>query len=142
MQVTLTSEINTTMWSMSTSEYGAVVTDLDDIIQCVLLILSTDKGSDPFRPEFGFNLDRLVDKPVNFVIPNGKLGILDALEQWEPRITVRKIEHTLDVSHVTFKVFCATNLGNFAVAVPISPNFNPISLGAFSSGFDSGFDIG
>jgi len=141
MQVTLTSDINTTMWSMSTSEYGAVVTDLDDIIQCVLLILSTDRGSDPFRPEFGFNLGRLVDRPVNFVIPNGKLGILDALEQWEPRVTVTKIEHTLDISHVTFKVFCLTNLGNFAVQVPISPNFTPVSLGAFSSGFDSGFAI-
>jgi phage baseplate assembly protein W len=141
MQVTLTSEINTTMWSMSTSEYGAVVTDLDDIIQCVLIILSTDRGSDPFRPEFGFNLERLVDRPVNFVIPNGKLGILDALEAWEPRVTVRRIEHTLDVSHVTFKVFCSTNLGNFAVAVPIAPNFAPVSLGAFSSGFDSGFEI-
>lgn len=141
MQVTLTSDINSTMWSMSTTDYGAVVTDLDDIIQCVLIILSTNKGSDPFRPEFGFNLNELVDKPVNFVIPNGKLGILDALAQWEPRVTVRRIEHTLDISHVTFKVFCATNLGNFAVAIPISPNYDPVSLGAFSSGFSSGFSI-
>lgn len=141
MQLTLTSDINSTMWSMSTTDYGDVVTDLDDIIQCVLIILSTNKGSDPFRPEFGFNLNELVDRPVNFVIPNGKLGILDALAQWEPRVTVRKIEHTLNISHVTFKVFCATNLGNFAVAVPISPNYTPQSLGAFSSGFSSGFSI-
>jgi phage baseplate assembly protein W len=141
MQVTLTSDISSTMWSMSVSEYGAVEKDLDDIIQCVLIILATDKGSDPFRPEFGFNIGALLDRPVNFVIPNGKLGILDALTQWEPRITVRRIEHTLNISHVTFKVFCATNLGNFAVSVPIAPNYSPVSLGAFSSGFDSGFSI-
>jgi phage baseplate assembly protein W len=133
-------DISSTMWSLSIRDYGLVATDLDDIIECILLILSTDKGSDPFRPSFGFNIAALIDKPVNFVIPNGKLGILEALDEWESRVKVTKIEHTLDIAHVTFKVFCVTNLGNFVVSVPISPNFTPVSLGAFTSGFSSGFE--
>lgn len=140
MTTTLSTSISSLYWSLSVTEAGAVVTDLEDIKQCVLLILSTDKGSDPFRPEFGFNIGELLDKPVGFVIPNGKLGILDALTVGEPRITVTRIEHTLDVSHVVFHVYCATNLANFVVTVPINPNFSPSTNGAFSSGFDSGFN--
>ncbi len=141
MITTLLPNISSSMWSMSVANYGAVVTDLEDIKQCVLIILSTNKGSDPFRPDFGFNIGELLDKPVNYVIPNGKLGIVDALTNYEPRVKVTRIVHTLDIGHVTFYVYCATNIANFVVSMPISPNYIPTALGAFSSGFDSGFDI-
>ncbi len=132
----LTTDITSRHWSLSITDQGEVVQDLQDIAQCIVIILSTNKGSDPFRPNFGFNLGELLDKPVNYVIPNGKLGILNALEEYEPRVTVDKIEHTLETSHVTFIVYCTTNLGSFVISVPISAT----ALGAFSSAFSSAFN--
>lgn len=138
----LTTEINSSNWSISAVEYGEIVTDLEDLAQCILLILSTAKGSDPFRPNFGFDLAALVDKPVNFVIPNGKLGIIDAITEFEPRVTVTSIEHELDVSHVTFKIYCSTNFGEFSVSLPINPIFAPSANSPFSNGFGNGFGNG
>lgn len=135
----LTTDIESRHWSLSITDRGEIVTDLQDIAQCIIILLSTNKGSDPFRPNFGFNLGELLDKPVNFVIPNGKLGILDAISEYEPRVTVNRVDHTLDVSTVTFIVYCSTNLGNFAISVPVSPTFTPTVLGSFTSGFGSGF---
>jgi len=143
MAVTLTSDITTPYWQLSSADQGEVVTDLDYLKQQVALALATSKGSVPFDPEFGFNLQELLDKPVNFVIPNGKLGILDTLTRDVPQVTVDSIRHRLvGLSNVVFEVYLSSNLGNFAVNVPIAQNFaSPTPGGAFSSGFSSGFLI-
>lgn len=141
MAVTLTSDINSSYWSLSISEEGGIVTDFEDLKQQVLVALSTDKGSVPLDPEFGFNIQELLDRPVNFVIPNGKLEILATLERDVPSITVESIAHRLDeLSHVTFFVLCSTNLGNFVIQVPINQNFTPSIGGGFSGGFSGGFN--
>lgn len=151
MTITLSTDITSNYWQLSTDTAGAIVTDLEDLKQQVLNCLVTDKGSVPFDPEFGFNIYELLDRPVNFVIPNGKLGILDALEYGVPSITVTTIAHTFlptDPAHVIFVVFCESNLGNFEVAISNNPDFTPvvgqgnISGGGFSLGFNSGFSGG
>lgn len=132
-------------WQLSTETAGAVVTGVEDLKQQVLNCLITDRGSIPFAPEQGFNINQLLDQPVNWVIPNGKLGILDALESGVPLVTVDRIEHVFtknDPSTVVFIVHCESNLGEFAVAISNNPNFTPQStLGGFDSGFSSGFFI-
>lgn len=137
---TLVSDIESTHWSLSLENANEIVQDLEDIAQCIVLILSTSKGSVPFDPNFGFNLGELLDQPVNFVIPNGKIGILEAISEYEPRVEIDRIEHILEVSKVTFIVYCSTNLGNFAVTVPIDPQFTPTLQGGFSGGFGQGFN--
>ena len=117
----LTTDITSSNWGISADNYGEIVTDLGDIAQCISILLSTDVGSVAFKPTFGFNMAELIDKPVNFVIPRGKIGILDAINAFETRVTVDRIEHTLDVSHVTFVVYCSTFLGNFVVDVSTDP---------------------
>jgi phage baseplate assembly protein W len=149
MTVTLSTDITSNYWQLSTEEAGAVVTGVEDLKQQVLNCLVTDKGSVPFDPEFGFNIYELLDRPVNYVIPNGKLGILDALEYGVPSITISRIEHTFSQfapEKVVFIVFCESNFGNFEVAVSNNPDFTPVAsqgqtLGGFSGGFDSGFNI-
>jgi hypothetical protein len=145
MIVTLYPNIENSYWQLSTTVDGGIVEELEDLKQQVLNCLTTNKGSVPFDPTAGFNIYELLDEPVNWVIPNGKLGILDALENGVPLITVTTISHIFlpsDPAHVTFIVFCESNIGNFEVAVSNNPNFTPISSqGAFSSGFSSGFFV-
>jgi phage baseplate assembly protein W len=143
MAVTLTSDINSNYWSLSKDEDGAIVTGLDDLVQQVLIALTTNKGSVPFDPEFGFNINELLDKPVNYVIPNGKVGILETLERDVPLISVSSVNHVFDAAEphkVMFEVFCTSNLGNFTVQLDINQNYDPASGSPFSaSAFSSGF---
>lgn len=143
MAVTLTSDITTQYWSLSLNGLGSIVNDIEYIKQQVLIALGTNKGSVPFDPEFGFNIQELLDRPVNIVIPNGKLGILDTLGRDVPQVKVTSITHELiDLYNVVFNVYCESNLGNFAVNLPVNQSFaSPTIMGAFSSGFSSGFDI-
>lgn len=145
MQVSLYTDINNSNWSMSAYTDGAVVEGNRDLAQQVMNALAINKGSVPFDPELGFNVQLLLDRPVNFVIPNGKLGILDAIEYAVPLVTVDRVDHEFlatDPSHVIFIVYCSSNLGNFGVAISTSPNFTPqTGMGAFSSGFSTGFNI-
>jgi len=141
MAVTLISDINTQYWQLSIDEQGAIVKDRNHLKQQIALALSTDKGSVPFDPEFGFNITQLIDQPVNFVIPNGKIGILETLTRDVPSVTVVAIKHELsNLSNVIFHIYITSNLGNFVASVPINQNFaSPAILGPFSSGFGSGF---
>ena len=144
---TLTTDITSNYWSLSLDTPLTVVQEFEDLKQQVLVALSTDRGSVPFDPLFGFNINELLDAPVNFIIPNGKLGILETLERDVPLVNVEAITHKYDpydnIAQVTFYVFCTTNLGNFVVQVPIAPNWSALvtQLGSFSSGFSSGFQI-
>lgn len=148
MTITLSTDIQSSNWSMSTTTDGAVVQNLADLAQQVQNVLVTEKGSLPYDPDFGFDIQKLVDRPVNFVIPNGKLGILDAIEYGVPLVGIERVDHQYlpsDPANVVFIVYCSSNLGNFGVAISTSPNFTVQSgqgqfLGGFSGGFSSGFN--
>lgn len=83
-------DIHTKHWQLGFT--ADVVTDIDDIKQCIDTILQTRKGSDPLRPHFGCSLMDYIDMPVNRAIPKMKKEILEALREFEPRITITKIE--------------------------------------------------
>ena len=83
--------INTKNWQISLSNPGEVVTDMDDIAQCVYIILTTIKGSDPLRPTFGSDVYRYIDRPMNKVEPMLVYEVYDAVERWEKRITVKRV---------------------------------------------------
>lgn len=73
------------------SGLGYVVQGLDDVDQCVSIILSTPRGSDPLRPTFACDVARFIDKPINRVYPQIVREVTEALETWEPRITVLSV---------------------------------------------------
>ncbi|MGH8782055.1 GPW/gp25 family protein [Paraburkholderia sp.] len=70
---------------------GLVVTDLDDIGQCIDIILHTPRGSDPHRPDFGANLDQYIDWPLSAARPRIAREVQRALTRWEPRANVLKV---------------------------------------------------
>ncbi len=78
-------------WQPALDAIGDIVESLDDIRQCIRIILITPKGSDPHRPEFGCDLWRFLDYPVNEAIPRIVREAMDALRRWEPRIEVIRV---------------------------------------------------
>lgn len=71
--------------------HAQLVTDVEDIGQCIHIILHTPKGSDPHRPLFGCDVDQYVDYPINIAKPYLVREITDALRAWEPRIKVIRV---------------------------------------------------
>lgn len=91
-------------WSPRIGAAGEIVENNDDIDQCIRIILTTRKGSDPHRPLFGCDAWLWLDKPANVAIPNIIRECVDALEMWEPRIELVRITRNIDVEHVTIAV--------------------------------------
>ncbi len=73
------------------SGIGNVVQGLDDVNQCVMIILSTPPGSDPLRPTFACDLSQFIDMPISLAYPSVVREVTQALETWEPRIKVLSV---------------------------------------------------
>lgn len=74
------------------SGIGNVVQGLADVQQCVVIILTTPPGSDPFRPTFACDLGQFIDMPVSLAYPHIVREVMQALTTWEPRITVLSVQ--------------------------------------------------
>jgi phage baseplate assembly protein W len=70
------------------SGIGNVVQGLADINQCIAIILSTPKGSDPLRPTFACDLWRWLDAPITIARAAIVREIVEAITIWEPRVRV------------------------------------------------------
>ena len=77
-----------------TDRLGMVVTDLDDIAQCIDIIFHTPLGSDPQRPTFGSDLDQYIDWPLSAARPRIAREVNRALGLWEPRVSVLRVSAT------------------------------------------------
>jgi phage baseplate assembly protein W len=73
------------------SGIGNVVQGVADVNQCVGIILTTPKGSDPLRPTFAADLWQFIDYPINSVLPAVVREVTQALTLWEPRIVIVSI---------------------------------------------------
>ena len=73
------------------SGIGNVVQGVADVDQCVGIILTTPKGSDPLRPTFAADLWQFIDSPMNSVLSAVVREVTQALTLWEPRITIVSI---------------------------------------------------
>lgn len=82
-------------WQLALGQPGAIVTDLDDIGQCIRVILTTPKGSDPLRPEFGADAGQYIDYPIDQAAPHLVRVCWDAIELWEPRVELISIRPRL-----------------------------------------------
>lgn len=67
------------------------VSGLDDLRQAIAIILKTPRGSDPLRPEFGSDLRRYIDYPVNRGRPHLVRETVAAIRRWEPRVSVVRV---------------------------------------------------
>ncbi len=86
--------------------YSLVERDtLKSVLQNIRLVLSTPKGSDVHRPEFGSDLWELLDKPLN-ALTVGKIRaeLVDAIETWEPRAKVKEVQIIRDYPQAQAKI--------------------------------------
>lgn len=78
---------------------------IKSIQQNIRLILTTPKGSDIHRPDFGSNLWQFIDQPLNAItLGRIKTEITDAIETWEPRVKVLSVELNKDYTNAKLKV--------------------------------------
>jgi phage baseplate assembly protein W len=69
----------------------------EDVDQAIEIIIGTAPGERPMRPEFGCDVHDLVFETVDAAMV-GRLetAIREALDRWEPRVTVERIDVDLD----------------------------------------------
>jgi hypothetical protein len=62
------------------------------VLQNIRVILTTPKGSDVHRPDFGSELYKFIDQPLT-ALTAGKIKayIVDEIERWEPRVKVKEV---------------------------------------------------
>ena len=85
-------------WQISLKDPTQKVEDADDIAQCVYIILSTVKGSDPLRPDFGSDIWKYIDKPMPQASPMMMFEAMEALRLFEPRLRVTNCRlQTVDI---------------------------------------------
>jgi Bacteriophage baseplate protein W len=78
-------------WSLEVGTIGAVVQGIDDIDQCIGIILTTPRGSDPLRPTFGADLWQYIDHPITVAVPSIVREVSAAIAMWEPRVTLQSV---------------------------------------------------
>lgn len=103
---TIFPDIKTNNWQISTIGVGYIAEGLADIRQCLDILLRTQKGTDPLRPQFGCDISEYVDRPLTIAIPNIIRSIIEAIEIWETRVVLKSIRYEINVSQVTFFVTC------------------------------------
>jgi hypothetical protein len=100
-------EIKSADWSLmldsaglAGSGIGSVVTGVDDVDQCIAIILTTPKGSDVLRPTFGTDLWKYIDAPISQAGPAVVREVTQSITQWEPRVKVLSVIST-PMSNIT-----------------------------------------
>jgi hypothetical protein len=84
-------DITSADWSLELGAIGEVVQGIQDIDQCIGIILTTPPGADPLRPTFGADLWRYIDVPVSVAIPSIVREVNAAITTWEPRVVLQSV---------------------------------------------------
>ena len=97
-------EITYVDWQLKLNSIGEVAEGVDDINQCIAIILLTKKGTVPHRPTFGSDIYKYIDYPINEATPNIVREATDAITMWETRIKINSIKVQIEESNLTVKV--------------------------------------
>jgi len=97
-------EIKYVDWQFKLNDIGDVAEGVEDINQCIAIILNTPKGTDPHRPTFGSNIYKYVDYPINVAKPNIIRETIDSISLWETRISINKTSVEINGSTITIKI--------------------------------------
>lgn len=104
-------EITSNYWQLSTAGPGEIVQGLDDIGQCISVLLATQKGSDPMRPTFGVDLLGYLDLPISEALPRLIQDIQSQVETWEPRAEIQSLTYAIEQAHVSITLTWTSALG-------------------------------
>lgn len=108
-------DIDSQEWQPRLGALGEVVEGIDDIGQCIRVILSTPLRSDPHRPEFGVDLMPYIDLPATVAVPGLIRAAWRAVERWEKRAVIEEINAEVEGERVRFRVrwSVASSQGSF-----------------------------
>jgi len=98
--------IQATTWQLSIDSPNTVVTDMDALGQSVRILLTTEPGSDPARPDFGIGLLNLIGQDMRTV--KAKLTRMG-----KPQFR----DYLPDVEVVAYNVSGGTSAGDLTVEV-------------------------
>jgi phage baseplate assembly protein W len=95
---------------------GQPLSGLDHLKQSIEDILTTPLGTRRMRPEYGSNLRRFVDMPVNEGWKSAvQAEVARALGRWEPRIRLERVQVVSVVGGQIGLQLAGQYLGNAAV---------------------------
>lgn len=72
--------------SAANDNFGLTVKGIDDIIQSLKIICTTQKGSVPHEPNFAVDIQSYLDKPSLEAIPQIISELTLAIKRYEPRV--------------------------------------------------------
>lgn len=81
-------DITSADWSLELGTIGGVVQGIADVEQCLGVIVTTPRGSDPLRPTFGADIWRYIDFPIDEALPAIVRELTLAITTWEPRVNL------------------------------------------------------
>ena len=102
--MTTLNEITYVDWQLKLNEVGSVSEGIEDINQCIAIILSTQKGSVPHRPTFGSDILKYVDYPINSAKANIIRETVDAITLWETRVNVDSVSVEINETQIKIQV--------------------------------------
>src|SRR5258708_10463616 len=85
---TTLADITSADWSLALGAIGEVVQGIADVEQCLGIIVTTPRGSDPLRPTFGSDIWRYIDFPISLALPAIVSELTSAITIWEPRVNL------------------------------------------------------
>ena len=103
--MTTINDIQSVNWQIALSGPGDIAEGLADIRQCLGVIMTTTRGTDPFRPTFGTDIWKYIDQPVTVAAPAIVKEILTAIQLWEPRVRVTKLLYTISGEKILFDMY-------------------------------------
>jgi phage baseplate assembly protein W len=84
-------DIRSADWSLALGAIGEVVQGIADVEQCLGIIVTTPRGSDPLRPTFGADIWRFIDFPLDRALPAIVSELTSAIALWEPRVNLLSV---------------------------------------------------
>ncbi|MDK4680450.1 GPW/gp25 family protein [Kingella negevensis] len=90
-------------WQLAQGGHG-ITQGADDIDLCIHNILSTRKGADVLRPDFGSNHFDYLDTPEDIFVPNVVREITLAIQTWEKRAVVERVRFSGNAPRITMIV--------------------------------------
>jgi Bacteriophage baseplate protein W len=84
-------DIRSADWSLALGAIGEVVQGIADVEQCLGIIVTTPRGSDPLRPTFGADIWRYIDFPIDRALPAIVSELTTAITMWEPRVNLLSV---------------------------------------------------
>lgn len=138
-------DIRATNWQLSLQTIGHIAEGIEDIRQCVGIILTTSKGSCTINPLFGSDIWRFIDTPVTTAVANISAEILDSVGKWEQRIIIRKLVYDIQGSRIDFALTITLlesgETTEILFYIDRQSQIEPPAIGrSFTNGFDFGFN--